>query len=202
LDEALDVLLVRGKQYSSILTSSMWMFHVLTGLCNNSTTVLERPSKPNALKRIPQPLSTYNHRFFTATHYRAKHGKRAGKYNTAHAKTDESPTSEAAVSTATDEAYDLSSLEANILRAIERLSHDLSLLRAGGRFNTDLLEGIKVTLKKGPGKGLEKEKETALLRDIAQVISRGRLVSVVAFDEEVSFLSTKISCSVKRDSND
>lgn len=74
-------------------------------------------------------------------------------------------------------------MESQILRAMERLTHDLSELRAGGRFNPEHLEKLKVTLKP-TGSALD-GKETHPLGDLAQVIPKGRIITVVAGDEEV-----------------
>lgn len=88
------------------------------------------------------------------------------------------------MATPTDDAYDLSTMESQILKAMERLTHELSELRAGGRFNTEHLEKLKVTLK--PSGSALGEKETHRLGDLAQVIPKGRVVTVVAGDEDVS----------------
>jgi ribosome recycling factor len=88
--------------------------------------------------------------------------------------------------TAVDDAYDFSSLEANILKAIEHLTHNLSQLRAGGRFNPDNLEVLKVKPIKGSN-------ETARLSDLAQVVPRGRVISVIVGEEgHVKPVSTAI----------
>jgi ribosome recycling factor len=82
--------------------------------------------------------------------------------------------------TPTDEAYDVSGLEAQILKAIEKLTHELSQLRGGGKLNPDIVESLKVQL------GTAKEgKETVKLGDIAQVIPRGRVFNVVCGEEAV-----------------
>lgn len=60
---------------------------------------------------------------------------------------------------------------------MERLTHDLSQLRAGGRFNPEILENLRVDLKKLGG-GMVK------LGEIAELIPKGRVVSVVVGDEE------------------
>jgi len=77
--------------------------------------------------------------------------------------------------------FDFSPLETKILEAIERLTHDLSKLRAGGRFNPENLETLKVSLGKAGSK------ENVKLGDLAQVIPRGRNISVVVGDVDVWF---------------
>lgn len=85
--------------------------------------------------------------------------------------------------TATDEAYDLTMLESDILRAMEQLTHKLSHLRSGGRLSPDVVESLKVQLgsagKDGDGK------ETVRLGDIAQVVPRGRTLHVICGEAEV-----------------
>ena len=104
--------------------------------------------------------------------------KKSGKVNRAQAKTDSSPPVEgAARGTAVDDAYDLSELESSILKSMEKLTHELSQLRAGGRFNPEKIESLKVTLQDGG------EKRTERLGDLAQVIAKGRNVQVLVHDE-------------------
>jgi ribosome recycling factor len=107
--------------------------------------------------------------------------KKAGKANKAHAQTDSSPpVTNPGQPTPTDEAYDVSGLESQILKAIEKLTHDLSQLRGGGKLNPELVESLKVQLGTA-GHG----KETVRLGDIAQVIPRGRMFNVVCGEETV-----------------
>jgi ribosome recycling factor len=107
--------------------------------------------------------------------------KKAGKANKAHAKTDSSPpVSNPGEPTATDQAYDVSGLEAQILKAMEKLTHDLSQLRSGGKLNPEVVESLKVQLGTA-GQG----KETVRLGDIAQVVPRGRMMQVVCGEEAV-----------------
>jgi ribosome recycling factor len=107
--------------------------------------------------------------------------KKAGKANKSHARTDSSPpVGQAGQPTPTDEIYDVSELEASILKAIEKLTHDLAQLRSGGRLNPDIVESLKVQLGTA-GQG----KETVRLGDIAQVVPRGRVLNVICGDEEV-----------------
>lgn len=105
--------------------------------------------------------------------------KKAGKANKAHAKTDSSPpVSSPGQPTATDQAYDVSGLESQILKAMEKLTHDLSQLRGGGKLNPEVVESLKVQLGTA-GQG----KETVRLGDIAQVVPRGRMMNVVCGEE-------------------
>jgi len=108
-----------------------------------------------------------------------------------HARTDSSPpVTEATGNNPTDQAYDLSSMESNILKAMEKLARDLSHLRAGGRFNPDLVEGLKVQLGKGDGK------ETARVKELAQVVPKGRLLNVIVGEKEhIKPISSAIAAS-------
>ncbi|KAF4312578.1 hypothetical protein GTA08_BOTSDO11799 [Botryosphaeria dothidea] len=121
--------------------------------------------------------------------------KKSGKANLSHARSDSSPpVRDAHDSTPTDDAFDLSTMESQILKAIERLSHDLAELRSGGRLSPEGIEKLKVTLKTtGSAQG---PKETHRVGDLAQVIPKGRVVSVVAGDEEyIKPLMTAIQAS-------
>ena len=102
--------------------------------------------------------------------------KKGGKANMSHTRTDSSPPV-----TPTDEAFDFSTLESGILKALEKLTHDLSQLRSGGRFNPDVVENLKVQLGKAGSK------ETVRLKDLAQVVPKGRLLNVIVGEKEVSF---------------
>lgn len=118
--------------------------------------------------------------------------KKAGKANKAHTVSDSTPpVNDLSGSTAADEAYDMSGLEARILKAIERLTHDLSQLRSGGRLNPEIVESLKVTI--GTGK---EGKETVRLGDIAQVVPKGRLLNVMVGDQQhVKHVTSAIAAS-------
>jgi ribosome recycling factor len=75
-------------------------------------------------------------------------------------------------------------LEAQILKAMEKLTHDLSQLRGGGKLNPEIVESLKVHLGTA-GQG----KESVRLGDIAQVVPRGRMFNVVCGEEAVRVLS-------------
>jgi ribosome recycling factor len=107
--------------------------------------------------------------------------KKAGKANKSHARTDSSPpVGQDGQPTPTDEIYDMAELESSILKAIEKLTHDLAQLRSGGRLNPDIVESLKVQLGTA-GHG----KETVRLGDIAQVVPRGRVLNVICGDDAV-----------------
>jgi ribosome recycling factor len=77
-----------------------------------------------------------------------------------------------------DDPYDLSALGADIAAATERLKDDLSKLRAGGRFNPQVLENLRVQPDK-------KSKETYKINDLAQVIPKGRTVQILVGEQDV-----------------
>ncbi|KAF2812559.1 ribosome recycling factor, partial [Mytilinidion resinicola] len=133
-------------------------------------------------------LNPNTHRSFATT---PSLHKKAGKANMSHARTDSAPpVTEASANTPTDQAYDLSPLESNILKAMEKLTHDLSQLRSGGRFNPDVVEGLKVQIGKGEGK------ETARVKELAQVVPKGRVLNVIVGEKEhIKPISSAIAAS-------
>ncbi|KAJ5677440.1 uncharacterized protein N7477_003073 [Penicillium maclennaniae] len=81
-------------------------------------------------------------------------------------------------SVASEDPFDQSKLQNGIATAISRLKDDLSKLRAGGRFNTASLEGVKVQLSKDV-------QDMVRLGDLAQVVPKGgRMVTILAAEEE------------------
>ncbi|KAL9121012.1 MAG: hypothetical protein Q9187_002426, partial [Circinaria calcarea] len=99
--------------------------------------------------------------FATSTHLLKKGGKQENKRNADIAAVD---------------PFDFTELEAGIQRALDQLKEDLSKLRAGGRFNPDFLEALRVHLVKG-------SKETVRLGDLAQAVPRGGRTIVVLVGE-------------------
>ena len=63
-------------------------------------------------------------------------------------------------------------------RAHERLKHDLSKIKAGGK-DPEVIENVRVRLNKA-------EKETVKLGDVASVVPRGRNVAVLVGEKDVS----------------
>ena len=78
-----------------------------------------------------------------------------------------------------DDPYDFSALEADIAGTIERLKNDLSKLRAGGRFNPEVLENLRVQPDKSSN-------QTVKLNDVSQVIPKGRTVQILVGEKDVS----------------
>ncbi|RYO40834.1 hypothetical protein AA0113_g1654 [Alternaria arborescens] len=160
-----------------------WYRDPLTG---EATPPLTPPSP--LLRPTPQCSSHAARSFSVSTHLE----KKAGKANKTRARTDSAPpVTNPGPRTPTDEAYDISGLEARILRALEKLTHDLSQLRGGGRMNPDIVESLKVQLGTA-GHG----KESVRLGDIAQVVPRGRVLNVICGEEaHIKPISTAIAAS-------
>ena len=140
------------------------------------------PPRPLLRTSTPQCPSYSIRNFSSSTQLQ----KKAGKANKAHARTDSTPpVSTVEEPTATDKAYDVSELEASILKALEKLTHDLSQLRSGGKLNPDIVEGLKVQLGTA-----SHGKESVRLGDIAQVVPRGRVLNVICGEEAVGRVQT------------
>ena len=77
-----------------------------------------------------------------------------------------------------DDPADFSALEADISAAVTRLKDDLSKLRAGGRFNPELLENLRVQPDKSSAAKVR-------LSDVAQVVPKGRTVQVLVGEKDV-----------------
>lgn len=86
---------------------------------------------------------------------------------------------EAKESKGNEDPHDFSTLEAGITKSLEKLERDLSKLRTGGRFNPELLENLKVVLRKDA-------KESFRLGDLAQVLPKGgRSIVLLVGEKEV-----------------
>lgn len=73
---------------------------------------------------------------------------------------------------------DFAELQAGLAKAQNHLKEELSKLRAGGRFNPETLENIRVNVVKG-------SKDTERIADLAQVVPRGRVLNVIIGDKDV-----------------
>ncbi|KAH8725139.1 ribosome recycling factor domain-containing protein [Phaeosphaeriaceae sp. PMI808] len=142
-----------------------------------ASKAIESPCRNITAHRIPKPQCLFHvSRSFSVS---SSLYKKAGKANKAHARTDSSPpVTSPGQPTPTDEAYDVSGLEAQVLKAIEKLTHELSQLRGGGKLNPELVEKLSVQL----GTAAE-GKQTVKLGDIAQVVPRGRTLNVLCGEE-------------------
>lgn len=77
-----------------------------------------------------------------------------------------------------DDPFDFTLLTAEIASTIERLKTELSKLRAGGRFNPEILENLRVQPDKNSA-------ESVKLGDLAQIIPKGRTVQILVGEKEV-----------------
>lgn len=78
----------------------------------------------------------------------------------------------------TEDPSDFIVLESSIASALEKLSRDLAKLRTGGRFNTEVLDNIRVHIDKT-------SKKSERLGDLAQVLPKGgRSVMVLVGEKD------------------
>jgi ribosome recycling factor len=61
---------------------------------------------------------------------------------------------------------------------MERLTTELTELKSGGKFNPKVLESLEVSIDKS---GLEKKK----LREMAQLVTKGRYINIILYDQAV-----------------
>ena len=115
---------------------------------------------------LPHP-PTSTRLFSTSSPYSKKGGKAAR---------EATRPSEPSASTPETDPFDLSTLETEISKTLERLKTDLSKLRSGGRFNPEALETLRVQ----PAKN---NNTTYPLSDLAQVVPKGRTMQILISDE-------------------
>ncbi|GAB7328809.1 hypothetical protein MBLNU13_g00697t1 [Cladosporium sp. NU13] len=129
-----------------------------------SSTLTTRPQHPQCSLPI-------HRRPFTTTPALLKKGGKAAR--------DESKSQAASQKDAApaDDPADFSALEADIAAAVARLKDDLSKLRAGGRFNPELLENLRVQPDKSSASKVR-------LSDVAQVVPKGRTVQVLVGEKD------------------
>ncbi|KAF2164110.1 hypothetical protein M409DRAFT_68039 [Zasmidium cellare ATCC 36951] len=119
--------------------------------------------------------------FSTSSRLQKKGGKAAREEKQAASKDSKDASSE--------DPFDFSALEADIANSIERLKNDLSKLRAGGRFNPEAVESLRVQPDKN-------DKQTFKLSDLVQVIPKGRTVQVLVGEKDhVKPVSSAIQAS-------
>lgn len=120
-------------------------------------------------------------RAFTTGALLQKKGNKAAR---SEARSDDSASATSNTSSAaSDDPFDFSELEAGITKAHEKLKDDLSKLRAGGRFNPELVENLRVSLV---NKDKDSGKQSVRLGDVAQVVPRGRVLGVMVGEKDVS----------------
>jgi ribosome recycling factor len=121
----------------------------------------------------PQPQPRTPHRLFTTSPTLQKKGAKAARDE---AKTSSSSKSDSSPSSSED-PNDFTALESEITSSITRLKDDLSKLRAGGRFNPELLENLRVQPDKS-------SPQKVRLSDVAQVVPKGRTVQILVGEKE------------------
>lgn len=102
-------------------------------------------------------------------------------------------------STQVEDPLDLAQLQDRIAATVSRLTDDLSKVRAGSRFHTEMLESLNVKLSK-------ESKDSVKLGDLAQVVPKGgRMVSVLAAEQNqikpiiTAILSSNLSVTPQQD---
>ncbi len=121
-----------------------------------------------AAGRPPQSTGSGTTRCFTTSPCLYKKGGKAAREERRATGTE----------TGTEDPSDFTALESDIAAAIEQLRDDLSKLRAGGRFNTEVLEDLRVQPDKN-------SKQWVRLSDLAQVIPKGRTVQILVGEKDV-----------------
>ncbi|TGO47323.1 hypothetical protein BCON_0283g00080 [Botryotinia convoluta] len=90
---------------------------------------------------------------------------------------DSSSSASSSAAAEDNDPFDFSTLQAGIDKSLEKLKNDLGKLRTGGRFNPEVLEGLRVKLGKDA-------KESFRLGDLAQVLPKGGRSVVVLVGEK------------------
>lgn len=154
--------------------SSHTMHRLMTRLPLRTALQCRPPTQPLRFPVVPIPSGTPRQsRNFTGSPALYKKKDKGAKKG-ANPDAEASP-----AATTTEDPFDLSILHSGISTAISRLKDDLSKLRAGGRFNTATLEGLKVQLSKD-------SQDVVRLGDLAQVVPKGgRMVTILAAEEQV-----------------
>ncbi|KAJ5975206.1 hypothetical protein N7481_008913 [Penicillium waksmanii] len=177
------------------------MLRVATRLPTRLTTQ-SRPVfkgwQPALLPHLTSPQSHLHQRTFANSPCLYKK-KDKGSSKKAPTSASDSQSSPAATGSEGPDPFDLSHLQTGISTAVSRLKDDLSKLRAGGRFNTATLEGLKVQLSKDSADSFK-------LGDLAQVVPKGgRMVTILAAEEEhikpisSSIISSNLSLTPQAD---
>ncbi|KAF7871471.1 hypothetical protein EAF04_003578 [Stromatinia cepivora] len=97
--------------------------------------------------------------------------------NNKSSSSDSSENSSSSSAAEENDPFDFSTLQAGIDKSLEKLKNDLGKLRTGGRFNPEVLEGLRVKLGKDA-------KESFRLGDLAQVLPKGGRSVVVLVGEK------------------
>lgn len=165
------------KKFSPKMESSL-QSPVIASLSNSFVTqMLTNDSSSfriqNGLRAPSQRVPTS--RTFVNTTILLKKGGKAAKQAERSSAAEEKPE---------DDPHDFSTLEAGIDKVLDKLQNDLSKLRTGGRFNPELLEGLKVKV------GKDSNNTVVQLGALAQVVPKGgRSIAVLVGEADVSRMS-------------
>lgn len=147
----------------------------------NTSSHRHAPSTTTRLATLPPTRQCLSNKtlipsrsFATTPTLLKKGGKAAREEKQAAAQKDPSGGS------ASEDPSDFTALENEISQALERLKEDLSKLRAGGRFNPEVLEALRVQPDKASNTKVK-------LGDLAQVVPKGRTVQVIVGEKDVSY---------------
>ncbi|WPH02488.1 Hypothetical protein R9X50_00535300 [Acrodontium crateriforme] len=147
---------------NACLSTSVIHARIANGVATTQTSPL------SGLRFLPSSFQGLSRRNFASSScFQKKGGKQAREEKRA-----ESPKDAQA-----EDPFDFSTLEKDIANVLERLKTDLSKLRAGGRFNPEVLEVLRVQPNKA-------ESTTVKLGDLAQVIPKGRTVHIMVGEKD------------------
>jgi multidrug efflux pump subunit AcrB len=169
----------RRAVLSGTYTHFVYPHSSTTQLTNNSP----RHASTLSTQHQPRQCPISTRRTFSTTPSLLKKGGKAAR--------DESKSQSASQKDAApaEDPSDFTALEADIAAAVERLKDDLSKLRAGGRFNPELLENLRVQPDKNSGSKVR-------LSDVAQVVPKGRTVQVLVGEKDVRYSPPLSNCYV------
>jgi len=160
--------------------------------CSCPWTSLAFRRAPRSAAPLPSLTAASTHRrpFATTASLSKKNANKATKNRDAPDSFASTKSSTIASEAANSSPDDFSDLEANIAKAHAQLKDDLSKLRAGGRFNPEVVENLRVALSKDA-------KETVRLGDLCQVVPRGRVLQVLVGEKDVrAFFVSDTACGI------
>ncbi|KAF7910225.1 uncharacterized protein EAE98_012180 [Botrytis deweyae] len=154
--------------------------NLLSSNSQNASILEIRPlqlSLPTRYQNTPhyRSLSSSSSLQFHSTPTFLKKKDKSNKNSSSESDNSSSTSSSAAAED--NDPFDFSTLQAGIDKSLEKLKNDLGKLRTGGRFNPEVLEGLRVKLGKDA-------KESFRLGDLAQVLPKGGRSVVVLVGEK------------------
>lgn len=156
--------------------------NLLSSNSQNASILEIRPLQlnlPTRYQNTPhhRSLSSSSSLQFQSTPTFLKKKDKGNKNSSSESESSSSTSSSAAAED--NDPFDFSTLQAGIDKSLEKLKNDLGKLRTGGRFNPEVLEGLRVKLGKDA-------KESFRLGDLAQVLPKGgRSVVVLVGEKDV-----------------